>query len=79
MRFENDKEYYMKDLRKYLADEGIPCSKPTLYKYEMEGVFRPQRKNIFGRATRVFTGLEIVTIAELVKARMLQNEKEPTP
>jgi hypothetical protein len=73
MKLDNDKEYYMKDLRRYLQSQQIPCSKPTLYKYEMEGVFKPRRKSIFGRTTRVFSADELIHIGELVKKRMGDN------
>jgi DNA-binding transcriptional MerR regulator len=64
------KLYLKKDLQKYLSDMGIPCSTPTLIKYEAEGIIISPRTST---KWRVYTADEIREIGLILTKRMRPN------
>jgi len=71
---QDNKLYLKKDLLKYLGDKGLPCSYPTLLKYEKLGVIPLPKGGIdsFRSRWRVYTGKEIKKIAILLKKKLIK-------
>jgi hypothetical protein len=66
---EDNKLYFKKDLLTYLEQQGLPHTKPTLLRYERLGIIPSPRRRIegFERAWRVYTGLQIKEISNILK------------
>lgn len=66
---EDDKLYFKKDLLRFLKQQGLPHSKPTLIKYEKMGVIPSPRRRIegFKLAWRIYTGATIKEIASILR------------
>jgi len=71
MKIDRNKLYLKRDLQLYLKELGLPCSYPTIIKYERMGIIPSPRRTIAGfeHKWRLYTGKEIKKIASILRRR----------
>lgn len=76
MDIDEHKLYFKRDLQAYLKSQGLPFSYPTIIKYERIGAIPSPRYTIegFENRWRLYTGKEIIDIAEILKKRNGKNK-----
>ena len=75
MKLEKYQLYFSKTLLDYLKSKNLPHSKPSLIRYENEGIIQSPRTQVgSGKYSwRVYTGEEIEQIAEDLKNYLISK------
>ena len=75
---EDDKIYLKRDLIAHLRSLGLPCSHPTIVKYEKLGIIPSPRRKINRDDQpdwRIYTGKELKEIGKILREQIKPNAR----